>query len=360
MKARTKSKPPTPVEAAIGAVPAVREIVADVPGERLDVLIARACDLSRAHAHRLIEEGYVVLSLRGRPQPPEATSGLSPRVRLRPGEKLQGGETFTVTLPPPEPATPQPEAIALDIVYEDAHLIVVNKPSGMPVHPGPGHSGRTLVNALLAHCPDLPGIGGVQRPGIVHRLDKDTSGLIVAAKDDRAHHGLTAQLKAREVKKTYLALVEGRLDPPEALIDAPIGRDPNNRRRMMVIHSGRPAQTSYKVQEEFAGLPTPDQHRPGLQPGRTVATGGAGTYSLIEASPITGRTHQIRVHLASIGHPIAGDPIYGHPTPGIPRLFLHAWKLSFQHPDDGREMAFEAPLPEELAEVLGDLGRKHH
>lgn len=340
MKARTKSKPPTPGEAAIGAVPAVKEIVADVPGERLDVLIARACDVSRAHAHRLIEDGLVRL-LRGSRQPTVATSGSAAtrQQALKPGAKLAGGETFIVTLPPPSPAQPQPEAIALDIVYEDAHLIVVNKPSGMPVHPGPGHSGRTLVNALLAHCPNLPGIGGVQRPGIVHRLDKDTSGLIVAAKDDRAHHGLTAQLKAREVKKTYLALVEGRLDPPEALIDAPIGRDPNNRRRMMVIHSGRPAQTVYRVISE----------------GQASSLAGAGAFTLIEASPFTGRTHQIRVHLASIGHPIAGDPIYGHPTPGIPRLFLHAWKLSFRHPVTGDPMAFEAPLAAELEETLARL-----
>jgi 23S rRNA pseudouridine1911/1915/1917 synthase len=200
------------------------------------------------------------------------------------------------------------------------------------VHPGPGHAGKTLVNALLAHCPDLPGIGGVQRPGIVHRLDKDTSGLIVAAKDDKTHIGLAAQLKAREVKKTYLALVEGHLSPQEAIIDAPIGRDPNNRRRMMVRGvEGREAQTLYRVREEYAG------------------------YSLVEASPITGRTHQIRVHLASIGHPVVGDPVYGRPSKLVQRQFLHAWRLAFRHPVTGAELSFEAPLAEELAGALAEL-----
>ena len=266
------------------------------------------------------------------------------RARTKPGEKLRGGEIFEVEVPPPESAVPQAEAIPLTIVYEDEHLLVVDKPAGMAVHPGPGHSGRTLVNALLAHCPDLPGIGGVQRPGIVHRLDKDTSGLIIVAKDDRAHIGLTRQLKDREVKKTYLALVEGHLSPKEAIIDAPIGRDPNNRRRMMVravspppLDGGggrgvgvkaREAQTRYRVVEEFPGC------------------------TLIEASPISGRTHQIRVHMASIGHPVVGDPVYGKPSKLVPRQFLHAWRLFFRHPVTGAELSFEAPLPEELEEAL--------
>ncbi len=244
---------------------------------------------------------------------------------------MRGGEVLVVTVPAPAPATPAAEDLPLSIVYEDEHLIVVDKPAGMPVHPGPGHSRHTLVNALLAHCPDLPGIGGVQRPGIVHRLDKDTSGLLVAAKDDRTHAGLSAQLKSREVKKTYLALVQGRVTPVEAVIDAPIGRDPNNRRRMMVIRGGREARTAYRVQAEYDG------------------------YTLLEVSPVTGRTHQIRVHLASIGHPVAGDPVYGKPTPGIPRLFLHAWRLAFRHPIDGRELSFEAPLAEDLAAGLDRL-----
>ena len=387
MKAASPRPTPTTAEQAF-------RVVADRPGERLDLLIARACDISRPRAHRLIEDGCVSeLQATSSKQQDLADGGRSnplsqdwERVRVRaevplearttsrrphtlkPGLKLEGGETFAVVLPPPEPAAPQAEAIPLTIVYEDEHLIVVDKPAGMPVHPGPGHSGHTLVNALLAHCPDLPGVGGVQRPGIVHRLDKDTSGLIVAAKDDRTHNALSAALKAREVHKTYLALVEGRLDPKEALIDAPIGRDPNNRRRMMVIHTGREAQTSYKVISEFSASPegqalrVASGHASGLagpqgnaaprihvaeafQPRRPAS---AAVYSLIEASPITGRTHQIRVHLASVGHPVAGDPIYGHPSALVPRLFLHAWKLAFRHPITEEAMAFEAPLAADL------------
>jgi 23S rRNA pseudouridine1911/1915/1917 synthase len=231
-------------------------------------------------------------------------------------------------VPSPLPAEPQAEAIALRILYEDANLIVIDKPAGMPVHPGPGHSGHTLVNALLAHCPDLPGIGGVQRPGIVHRLDKDTSGVIVAAKDDRTHAGLSAQLKQRQVRKTYLALVDGIVRPAEAVIDAPIGRDPNNRRRMMVIASGRDAQTGYIVREQLA------------------------RHALLEASPVTGRTHQIRVHLASIGHPVVADPVYGHPAPFLDRQFLHAWRLSFTHPLTSAALSLEAPLPPDLEAAL--------
>jgi 23S rRNA pseudouridine1911/1915/1917 synthase len=293
------------------------EVVADRSGERLDVAVARLCDVSRPQAHRLIVEGMVVQD---------------GRVRHKPGDRLEGGERLTVRVPPPVPAEPQPEAMPLAIVYEDEHMIVVDKPAGMPVHPGPGHSGHTLVNALLAHCPDLPGIGGVQRPGIVHRLDKDTSGLIVAAKDERAHHALTRQLAERRMHKTYLALVDGRLQPDEALIDAPIGRDPNNRKRMLVNGAAaREAQTSYRVRQRFPG------------------------YTYAEVSPITGRTHQIRVHMASLGHPVVGDAVYGRPTKLVSRQFLHAWRLELRHPVDGVEMGFEAPLAEDLAAALRRL-----
>jgi 23S rRNA pseudouridine1911/1915/1917 synthase len=217
-------------------------------------------------------------------------------------------------------------------LYEDASMIVVDKPAGMAVHPGPGHSGHTLVNALLAHCPDLPGIGGVQRPGIVHRLDKDTSGLIVVAKTERAHNFLTRELAERRIKKTYLALVDGRLQPEQALIDAPVGRDPNNRKRQMVRGvGGREAQTSYRVRHYF------------------------GAHTFLEASPITGRTHQIRVHLASLGHPVVGDELYGRSSSLVSRQFLHAWRLVLQHPTDARELAFEAPLPEDLQSALSAI-----
>ena len=283
--------------------------------------VARLCDISRAQAQRLIDLGLV--------------SEPGGRVRRKAGDRLEGGERLSVHVPLPVSAEPQPEAMPLSILYEDEHLLVVDKPAGMAVHPGPGHSSRTLVNALLAHCPDLPGIGGVQRPGIVHRLDKDTSGLIVVAKDERAHNGLAAQLKDRQMHKTYLTLVEGRVKPDEALIDAPVGRDPNNRRRMMVrppgSAQGRDAQTRYRVRTHYEG------------------------YTLLEASPITGRTHQIRVHLASLGHPVIGDSVYGKASAFVPRQFLHAWRLTFTHPVDGGELSFEAPLPEDLQQALSAI-----
>jgi 23S rRNA pseudouridine1911/1915/1917 synthase len=286
----------------------------DAPGDRLDVAVARLCDISRAQAQRLIAEGLV---------------RINGRVPGKAGVKLAAGDMISAHVPPPEPAEPQPETVPLAIVYEDEHLIVVDKPAGMPVHPGPGHSSHTLVNALLAHCPDLPGIGGVQRPGIVHRLDKDTSGLIVAAKDEKTHNGLTRQLAERRMHKTYLALVEGHLQPAEAMIDAPIGRDPGQRQRMSIRHSdGRPAQTRYKVRE----------HVPG--------------YTFLEASPITGRTHQIRVHFASLGHPIVGDAVYGKPSKLVARQFLHAWRLTLRHPITDEDLSFEAPLAPALQAAL--------
>ena len=287
--------------------------------------VARLCDISRSQAQRLIVEGLI------------SSEG---RSLLKAGERLEGATEVVVRMPPPTEAEPVPEAIDLDIVYEDEHLIVVNKPAGMPVHPGPGHAGRTLVNALLAHCPDLPGIGGVQRPGIVHRLDKDTSGLIMVAKDERTHNALATALKDRRVQKTYLALVQGRLEPREALIDAPIGRDPNNRKRMMVRPAGaslqaREAQTAYRVLEYLPAC------------------------TFVEATLLTGRTHQIRVHFASLGHPVVGDSVYGPRgsslkagTIAAPRQFLHAWRLAFEHPLDGRELSFEAPLAPDLRAVL--------
>jgi len=279
--------------------------------------VARLCELSRPQAHRLIADGLV------------SEGG---RVRAKPGDRLIGGERLSVRVPAPVSAEPQPESIPLTIVYEDEDMIVVDKPPGMPIHPGPGHTGRTLVNALLAHCPDLPGIGGVQRPGIVHRLDKDTSGLIVAAKTERAHHSLTRQLAERRMHKTYLALVDGSLQPDEAMIDAPIGRDTHNRKRMRVNGAAaREAQTSYRVRERFEG------------------------YTYLEATLITGRTHQIRVHLASLGHPVTGDAVYGHRTPLVARQFLHAWRLSLNHPVDGRELSFEAPLAPDLQAALESL-----
>ena len=304
---RTKERRPKTTDSLIQVHP-------DKPGERLDVVVARLCGVSRARAQRLIGDGLVTQS---------------GRIRRKPGDRVYGSETLDVRIPELEAAEPLPEDIPLDVIYEDQHMLVVNKPAGMPVHPGAGHARHTLVNALLFHCPDLPGINGVQRPGIVHRLDKDTSGLIAVAKTEIAHVGLSDQLKNREMHKTYLALAEGRVEPPEALIDAPIGRDPNNRLRMIVRENGgREAQTSYRVREYFQSS------------------------TLVEASPITGRTHQIRVHLVSIGHTILGDPVYGKATELVPRLFLHAWRLRLRHPVDNRDIELEAPLAEDLSRAL--------
>ncbi len=259
----------------------------------------------------------------------QLSPGVSGRPRLKAGDRLNGNETLEVHIPPPIPAEPQPQDIPLDIIYEDEHLIIVNKPAGMAVHPGPGHDGDTLVNALLGRFPNLPGINGVQRPGIVHRLDKDTSGLMVVAKTELAQRSLSEQLKERRTKKTYLALVEGRVEPKEAMIDAPLGRDPYNRLRQMVRESGgRDAQTSYRVLEYIGGM----------------------TY--LEASPITGRTHQIRVHLATMGYPIVGDAVYGKPSPILARQFLHAWKLRVEHPVSGQPLEFESPLSADLQASL--------
>jgi 23S rRNA pseudouridine1911/1915/1917 synthase len=250
-----------------------------------------------------------------------------------PNARLQADAEISLLLPPPEDATPAAEPMPLDILFEDDDLIVIDKPAGLVVHPGAGNRSGTLVNALIAHCGEgLSGIGGVKRPGIVHRLDKDTSGLIVAAKTERAHNSLTRQLAERRMHKTYLALVDGSLQPDEAMIDAPIGRDTHNRKRMRVNGAAaREAQTSYRVRERFEG------------------------YTYLEATLITGRTHQIRVHLASLGHPVTGDAVYGHRTPLVARQFLHAWRLSLNHPVDDRELSFEAPLAEDLAAALRRL-----
>jgi 23S rRNA pseudouridine1911/1915/1917 synthase len=246
-----------------------------------------------------------------------------------------------VTIPPPQTIDLAPEAIPLTIIYQDGDIIVLDKPAGLTVHPAPGHPSGTLVNALLAACPDLrgpstglrTGIAGTLRPGIVHRLDKDTSGLMVVAKNDRAQRALQAQLKERVVRKTYLALVGGMPTPREGTIEAPIGRHPKNRKKMAVVADGRESTTRYRVREEIAG----------------------GKYSLLEVEPVTGRTHQIRVHLAAIGHPVVGDATYGRSSEAIGRQFLHAHKLAFAMPLGGRTVEFVSPLPADLREALSRL-----
>ena len=295
-------------------------LVADRDGERLDVFIARLLpQFTRSRIRRLIDGGLVTLDGR---RPAKA------------GVKLEAGQRVELAEPPPEPAELEPEAIPLRIVYEDDDLLVVDKPAGLAVHPSPGHSRHTLVNAILAHCPQLSSIGGEGRPGIVHRLDKDTSGLIIVAKHDAAHLSLARELKERRVEKTYLALVEGRPEPPEGVIDAPIGRHPRHRKRMAVVEGGREARTRYRVVREVDGR------------------------SLVELAPEHGRTHQIRVHLAAIGHPVVGDPLYGRrggrPS-SLRRQFLHAQRLAFRHPRTGERLELEAPLPEDLRKALAEL-----
>lgn len=287
-------------------------------GERLDKALAAALpDLSRSQIQRLIKDAYVTVG----------GQVVKPSYRLAPGDRV------TVRLPPPQPTALVAEAIPLDIVYEDADILVVNKPAGMVVHPAHGHTSGTLVNAVLAHCPALEGVGGEQRPGIVHRLDKDTSGLIVIAKNDRAHRELQRQFKAREVAKAYLTLVEGRVSPQQGLIEAPIGRDPVQRQRMAVVRNGREAVTRYTVLETFP------------------------EYTLVEAEPVTGRTHQIRLHLAFIGHPVVGDRVYGRRKQRLElsRYFLHAHRLTLALPGTGERRTFIAPLPPELEAVLAEL-----
>jgi 23S rRNA pseudouridine1911/1915/1917 synthase len=295
-------------------------LTADRSGERLDSFVARRCpELSRSHAGRLIDEGLITVDDR----------------QTKRSQTIEAGVSVSVTIPPPETIDLEPEEIPLTIIYQDGDLIVLDKPAGLTVHPAPGHPSGTLVNALLAACPDLRGIAGTLRPGIVHRLDKDTSGLMVVAKNDRAQRSLQRQLKDREVRKTYLALVNGVPKPREGLIEAPIGRHPGNRKKMAIVAGGRESTTKYRVRQEIAG----------------------GRFALLEVEPVTGRTHQIRVHMSSFGHPIVGDATYGRLSDAIGRQFLHAHKLAFAMPLGGRTVEFESPLPADLQEALRRLQR---
>ena len=291
-------------------------LTADRAGERIDAFIARRLpELSRSYVKRLIDGGLVTIA------------GRVPKA----SEKVSEAANVVVEVPPPEEMRLEPQRIPVTIIYQDNDIIVVDKPAGLTVHPAPGHPSGTLVNALLAMCPDLQGIAGTLRPGIVHRLDKDTSGLLVVAKNDRAMRALQQQLAERQVHKTYLALVHGVPKPREGQIEAPIGRNPRNRKKMAVVEDGRESTTRYRIREELPG------------------------HALLEVEPVTGRTHQIRVHLAAIGHPILGDSVYGRPSPLLDRQFLHAWKLAFGMPLGGRLVEFESPLPADLRAVLEHL-----
>ena len=291
-------------------------------GVRLDVLLAARTGRSRSLIQDWIRQGRVHLD--GRP--------------ARASEKVRSGQQVLVERPPLAPAIPQPEeGLPLDIVYEDPHLMVVNKSRGVTIHPGSGAHSGTLVNALLAYCSDLSGIRGVERPGIVHRLDKDTSGLIVVAKDDQAHVGLSVQFAERSVLKIYQALVHG-VPPGRGTIEQPLARHRIHRQRMAVRSSGRSARTDYEVLEAFGE-----------------------DYSLLELHLHTGRTHQIRVHLTWLGYPLVGDPVYGRrPNPWDLRgQFLHCRRLGFFHPVLHRQMEFDAPLPGPLQGILEDLRREY-
>ena len=285
-------------------------------GKRLDAVLAKLePSLSRAQAQRLIDAG-------------EIRVGGAP---AKPAHKLRAGERIEGSVPAPTPTEVVAEAIPLAILYEDADLVVIDKPAGMVVHPAPGHAGGTLVNALLHHCRDLSGVGGELRPGIVHRLDKDTSGVLVVAKHDRAHRALAAQWKGHAIEREYLALVRGAPRAASGTVDAPIGRHPVDRKRMSTTtRRGRSAVTHWRVERKLSGA------------------------TLLRVRLETGRTHQIRVHLASIGLPVLGDPVYGK-APGAGRQMLHAAVLGFLHPTSGAPLRFEAPPPADFAALVERL-----
>lgn len=287
-------------------------------GNRLDRFLAGAlAHLSRSRVQALIREGHVRLNQRP----------------AKPSESIRSADVVSWEEPPPVDTALVPEAMDLSVLYEDDDLLVVNKPAGLVTHPAPGNEAGTLVNALLAHCPMLSGIGGERRPGIVHRLDKDTTGCLVVAKNDLAHRALATQFAERTMRKTYLALVRGIPARATGTIDGPIGRHPVQRKKMAVLAlpRGRSARTDYRVLRTFKVNPV----------------GGAGAVSLVECNLHTGRTHQIRVHLKHLGHPILGDVLYGGMRPPE-RPMLHAWKLAFVHPRTGQEREFCAPLPSDF------------
>lgn len=294
--------------------------IPEVPGERLDVFLAgRLPELSRSHVQKLIGGGAVRVG-----------DGF-PKSNYR----LRAGDVIHVLLPEPEEISLEPEPIPLDILYEDGDIIVVNKARGMVVHPAAGVFHGTLVNALLYHCGDLSGINGKIRPGIVHRLDKDTSGVMVAAKNDKAHLDLAEQIGKKSAHRIYRAIVHGNIPEERGIIRGDIGRHPTDRKKMAIVREkGKPAVTEFSVLERF------------------------GAYTLVECSLQTGRTHQIRVHMAHIGHPLVGDPKYGPKRPApfaIRGQALHSMRLSLRHPGTGKEMAFEAPLPEDMEKIIRKL-----
>lgn len=282
-------------------------------GDRLDKYLVGACpDLTRTHIQKLVQSGDVKVN----------------GAAVRPAFRLKQGDIIAIHIPPVGPAVLLPEEIPFEVVYENRDLVVINKPAGLTVYPAPGHSSHTLVNALLQRFPDLAVFGSSLRPGIVHRLDKDTSGLMVIARNEPARLELINQFKSRSVTKGYMVLVRGKLTPGTGAIEAPIGRDPSHRQRMAVVSTGRPARTDYRVVKYV------------------------GNCSLIEARIRTGRTHQIRVHFAAIGFPVVGDPVYGYKTGLLHRQFLHSFYLQFLPPGGSDMLTFRSELPEDLNNVL--------
>ena len=297
-------------------------ILPDRADERVDACIARlAPGISRSAAQRLCEDGQVLLN----------STPAKKNARVAPGDVLE------LTLPEPQPTQAQAEDIPLDVAYEDADVIVINKPKGLVVHPAAGHWEGTLVNALLHHCRDsLSGVGGALRPGIVHRIDKDTSGLLIVAKNDFAHQKLAAQLQDHTLARTYVCIVCGKLREDAGTVNAPIARDKNDRKKMAVRADGKPAVTHWQVLARYPG------------------------YTYVQCKLETGRTHQIRVHMASLGHPILGDTVYGHKKPelGQNTQCLHAKELTFRHPRTDEPVTVTCPLPEEFERVLQVLEHK--
>jgi len=290
-----------------------------VSNTRLDKYIAEVLpQFSRSYSQKLIRQGCVLVNGQ----------------MARASQKLRKSDRITVELPP-LPGHPLAEPIPLTVVYEDESILVIDKPAGLAVHPAPGHPEHTLVNAVLALCPSLTKSNDLTRPGIVHRLDKDTSGLIVIAKNDVAREYLAGQFKNRTVTKRYLALVKGRLSPEQGIIEAPIGRDPYRRKRMAIVEAGKQATTQYQVRQYL------------------------DDYTLVEVSPLTGRTHQIRVHLSAIGYPVVGDPVYGVKSARLGRQFIHAYRLGFRLPSTKQYQEFVSSLPVDLERALEQFARNN-
>lgn len=294
--------------------------------ERLDKFLVNCLpEYSRSRLQGLIKDGFVKVN---------------EKQAIKAGQIVETGDQIEIILPPPVPAGLVPEAIPLHIIFENNDLMVVNKPAGMVVHPAAGHSSGTLIQAALAHAPELEGIGGELRPGVVHRLDKNTSGLILIAKNDRSHRWLQDQFRLRKVKKIYLALVDGFPPTPTGRVEAPVGRDPAHRKQMAIVplYKGRASETEFRTLERFT------------------------MHTYLEAYPLTGRTHQIRLHLAFIGCPIVGDTLYGHRHPTLPlgRQFLHAARLIVTLPGESQPRQFEVPLPDDLEQTLAELRNRNH